>query len=144
MFIDALLQFSSSAQALSGAGTVASTDTIDLGQERRLGSGEQMGVVICVTAAMTGTSPTFQCNIQSDDNSGFSSAANVASSATFSTLAVGSRVIIPIPPGVLTERYLRLSYTLGGTTPAVSVKSFVQPLNQIESQASYASGFVIS
>lgn len=144
MIIDALQQFSSSAQALSGAGTVASTDTIDLGVERRIGTGEPMAVVIYATVAMTGTSPTFQCNVQSDDNTGFSSAAVVAASPSFSALALGAKVVIPLPQGALSERYVRLSYTLGGTAPAVSVKAMLQPLNMVDQFNSYASGYTIS
>lgn len=144
MIIDALQQFSGSSQALSGAGSVASTDVIDLGQERRIGNGEPMQIVVVATVALAGTSPTLQVTLQSDDNSGFASPASVAQSASLSALAAGGRVVVPVPQGALNERYIRLNYTLGGTSPSVTVKAFLQPVNMTDAFAGYPSGYVIS
>lgn len=133
----------SDAQALTA--TAASTNLIDHGPgaERRLGSGEPMAVVITVDVALAGTSPTFQATLQSDDAAGFGSAATVAQSQSYSALAAGAKVVIPIPPGVATERYTRLNYTLGGTTPTITVTAFLMPMSMIQNDAVYADGFAI-
>ncbi len=132
----------SDAQALSA--TAASTNIIDLGVERRIGSGEPMVVVITVDVALAGTTPTFVATLQSDDNSGFASAATVAATPSYSALAVGRRLYLSVPPDLNTERYLRLNYTLGGTTPTVTVTSFLQPASMINTDYQYPDALTIS
>lgn len=143
MILDAQHLYSD-AQALSGTGA-ASTNLIDHGPgaERRLGTGEPMAVVITVDTAMAGTSPTFQATLQSDDAAGFASAATVAQSKSYTALAAGAKIVIPIPPGDATERYTRLNYVLGGTTPTVTVTAALQPMSMIQNDAVYADGFAI-
>jgi hypothetical protein len=51
---------------------------------------------------------------------------------------------VPVPQGALNERYIRLNYTLGGTSPSVTVKAFLQPVNMTDAFAGYPSGYVIS
>lgn len=143
MFRDKLNEYSD-AQALTA--TAASTNVIDHGPgtERRLGTGEPMAAVISVDVALAGTSPTFQATLQSDDAAAFGSAATVAESAQYSALAAGAKVIIPIPPGQATERFTRLNYTLGGTTPTITVTAHLVPMSMIENYAAYADGFAIT
>lgn len=133
----------SDAQALTA--TAASTNLIDHGPgaERRLGTGEPMAVVIAVDVALAGTSPTFQATLQSDDAAAFGSPTTVAQSKSYTALAAGAKIVIPIPPGDATERYTRLNYTLGGTTPTVTVTAFLQPMSMIQNDAVYADGFAI-
>lgn len=144
MIIDSQNLFSD-AQALSATG--ASTNLIDLGAERRIGSGEPMAAVVTVDVALAGTSPTFAVTVQSDDNSGFSSAATVVTSATISGAAnapAGAKFVVPLPSGFATERYIRLNYTLGGTTPTITVTAFLQPMSMIQNDAYYADALTIS
>jgi len=91
MYVDRENLFSN-AQALTV--TAASTDIIDLGQERRLGVGEPMCVVIGCDVAMGGTTPTMIATLQSDDNAGFSSATSVVVSPTFSSFAAGAKYVV--------------------------------------------------
>ena len=143
MIYDAQNQYSN-AQALSGTGGV-STNLIDHGAaERRLGSGEPMGVGITVDVALAGTTPTFVATLQSDDEVAFPSPGTVAQSPTYSALAAGARVIVPLPPGQATEQFTRLNYTLGGTTPTITVTAFLSPLSFLGSWAAYADGFNIT
>jgi hypothetical protein len=141
MYVDRENLFSN-AQALTA--TAASTDLIDLGQERRLGIGEPMCVVIGCDVAMGGTSPTMIATLQSDDNAGFSSATTVVVSPTFSAFAAGAKYVLPIPPGTATERYLRINYTMGGTSPTITVTTHLQPMSMVQNDAVYPDGFVIS
>lgn len=132
----------SDAQALTA--TAASTDFIDLGQERRLGVGEPMAVVISCDVAMGGTTPTLVATLQSDDNTSFSSAASVVVSPTFSSFAAGAKYVLPIPPGVATERYVRVNYTLGGTSPTITVTTALVPMSLVQNDYVYPDGFTIS
>jgi hypothetical protein len=121
MVIDDRLEFDD-ARALTA--TAASTDAVDMSQERRIGQGQTMYVVVSVDVALAGTSPTFAVSIQTDDNSSFSSAATIETSQTFSSLPVGTVIVLPVPYG-LTERFMRVNYTLGGTTPTITVSSWL-------------------
>ncbi|HXF44853.1 MAG TPA: hypothetical protein VNK91_01925 [Burkholderiaceae bacterium] len=133
----------SDAQALTA--TAVSTNVIDHGAtERRLGSGEPMGVLITVDVALAGTTPTFQVTLQSDSADTFPSPATVAQTETFSTLAAGAQIVLPVPPRKATERFTRLNYTLGGTTPTITVTAALMPLSMIPTDAIYPDGFAIT
>ena len=105
-----------------------------------------MCVVITVDVAAGGTSPTLQATLQSDDNSSFSSAASVVAGPTLAAAAMtkGAKFFLPIPPGTLTERYLRMNYTVGGTSPTVTVTAEIQPMSMIQSEAYYKRGYTVS
>jgi hypothetical protein len=122
MIIDKLLEFSR-AQALTA--TAASTDTVDFGSDRDIGPGEPMWIVITSGAAPGGTSPTIAISVETDDNTGFSSAATLVTHPTLAAAAfgAGTRVVIPMP--LTNERYLRMKYTLGGTDPTFTVSAFL-------------------
>jgi hypothetical protein len=143
MYIDRQNKFSI-AQALTA--TAVSTDVIDLGADRNIGIGEPMAVVLNVDVAAGGTSPTLVFAIQADDNVGFSSAATIASSATLTgaQLVAGAQFVLPVPPDLTTERFIRVNYTVGGTSPTVTVSCQLQPMNMIQNYVSYPDGFTIS
>jgi hypothetical protein len=120
MLIDKLLRFSTS-QALSGASGTASTDILDLGADRDFTALGRPLYVVVVVEASGGTSPTLQVILQTDDNSSFSSA-----TALYTGPAVAQTTkiqIIPFPHE--NERYLRLAYTQGGTSPTATVSAFI-------------------
>ena len=143
MYIDRQNKVSIS-QALTA--TAASTDLIDLGSDRNIGVGEPMAFVVNVDVAAGGTSPTLAVAIQTDDNASFSSATTVASSATLAAaqLVAGAQFVIPVPPDLSMERFVRLNYTLGGTSPTVTVSAQLQPMNMIQNYSSYPDGYIIS
>lgn len=73
----------------------------------------------------TGTSATVDMKVQSDDNSGFSSATDVTSAAITQVTAVESadntlRVLV-VDLKKVSERYIRSSITTGGTVTSVPV-----------------------
>lgn len=149
MIQDALLQFSD-AQALTA--TAASTNTIDLfpnanGQNTNIAEGEPMCVMIApsVSADATTGDETYAVAIQTDDNTGFGSPTTLATvSIPAAALKAGATpVFIGLPSG-LYERYLRLNYTLGGTTPSVTLDAFLCPLSAVAKYSKYyKSGFTI-
>ncbi|MDR8077840.1 hypothetical protein KPA96_19480 [Burkholderia cenocepacia] len=123
MYIDSLLEFSR-AQALSASG--ASTNIIDLGSDRDIGPGRPLWVVVAVAVAADNTTgdETYSIALQTDDNAAFSSPTTIATVApAAASLPAGARLVIGMP--FANERYLRLNYTLGGTTPSVTLNAFL-------------------
>lgn len=144
MILDAQLQFSD-AQALTS--TAASTNLIDLGIDRNIGIGEEMAVllVVDVAADAANSDETYVAAIQADDNASFSSAVTVASITITRGDAAGTKYAAILPKDLTTERYMRVNYTLGGTSPSVTVTSFLVPANNIDAaDAYYASGYTVS
>ena len=70
MLIDYNLQMS---DAQSVTADAASTNVIDLGSDRDIGPGEEMKIALNFDVAMGGSSPTLAVQVQTDDNSSFSS-----------------------------------------------------------------------
>lgn len=135
----------SDAQALTG--TAASTNLIDHLAAGHMGSGEPMALVLDVDVAADTASgnETYVVTLQTDDNSGFSSAATVATATIAgSALTAGSQHVLPIPPGVNVERYTRVNYTLGGTTPSVTLTARLAPMSTIATPNEYPDGITIS
>ncbi len=120
MYIDKDLQFSD-AQALTS--TAASTNLIDLGSDRNIGGGETKWIVVSCDVALAGTSPTLDVALQTDDNASFSSATDIVASVQKTAMAVGDKIVLAVP--YENERYLRLNYTMGGTTPTASVTAWL-------------------
>jgi hypothetical protein len=141
MFVDAQQLFSD-AQAL--VATAVSTNVLDLSSDRNIGQGEPMAVVINVDVAADVASgdETYQFDVQADDAAAFASpiviarrvfAVTGAPSEPTSRLAADSRVVIPIGSDLSPERALRVNYTLGGTTPSITVTTYLQPMSMIQS-----------
>lgn len=117
-------------QALTA--TAVSTNVIDLGATgtvlkgpaalvRDIGKGRPIEIVIQLTVDSGGTSPTLDVDLQVDDNVGFASATIVQSSTQIAGGVAGDRVSIYYIPEGTNEQYLRLNYTLGGTSPTYTV-----------------------
>jgi hypothetical protein len=144
MLLDAQLQFSA-AQALTA--TAVSTNVIDLGAVRQIGVGEPLSILVCVIVAadFTTANETYQIDIQTDDNSAFSSATTLSSTIlTAAQLTLGAVRAIAVPRYNM-ERYLRLNYTLGGTTPTVTLSTWLQPTGMIsELPTQYADAITIT
>lgn len=78
--------------------------------------GKDLEVDVLV-GAVTGTSPTLSVAIQtSPDNSTFTTQSTISLVSGSANLSAQASVIVPP-----THRYVRLSYTAGGTTPSFTV-----------------------
>lgn len=121
MYIDKTLRFSAS-QALSGASGTASTDVIDLGGDRDITALGNPVYLVVVVEASGGTSPTLQVVLQTDDNSSFSSPTAIYTGPALAQ-ATNRAQVIPFPH--TNERYLRVAYTQGGTSPTATVSAFI-------------------
>jgi hypothetical protein len=120
MLIDYNLQFS---DAQSVTADAASTNIIDLGSDRDIGPGEDMKIVVSFDVAMGGSSPTLAVQVQTDDNAGFSSASTIATSRTIAAAAIGHTLVMGMPD--TNERYLRLNYDVGGSSPTMTVSAAI-------------------
>lgn len=134
----------SDAQALTV--TAASTNYIDHLSDRNLGIGEPLAVQITLDVAATDddSDETYSFAIQTDDNSSFSSATTLGTITVTRGAAAGAKYVFLIPMDTQFERYSRIYYTLGGTTPTVTVTSALVPAKMIQQKADYASGFTVS
>lgn len=121
MIIDKRMQVSSS-QALTA--TAASTDVIDLGSDRDIGPGRSMWLVVVAKTGLGGTSPTLAVSVETDDNSGFSSAATLLTGPTLAAAAFATGQIHVLPMPMTNERYIRAKFTLGGTSPTATVDAW--------------------
>jgi len=118
MIIDYNLQVSD-AQALTA--DAASTNVIDLLSDRDIGVGEELKIVTTLDVDMGGTSPTLAIQVQSSsDNSTFTT---VQTSRTVSAGSAGDSVVMGLPD--INDRYIRLYYDLGGTSPTATVTSSI-------------------
>ncbi len=87
------------------------------GTGRQLGAtatGQSLLVSIHVLS-LTGTSPTIDLTVESDDNSGFTTAATVHNTGAIST-PTGTIVTVA---GPITDDWYRVTWTLGGTSPVI-------------------------
>lgn len=129
----------SDGQALTA--TAASTNTIDLGATstvlgapsalvRDIGKGVRIPVVVSLDVDSGGTSPTIDVDLEVDDNDAFSSATVVASSQQLAGGSAGDRITLYWVPEGTNERYLRVNYTLGGTSPTYTVTAAIVAADQ--------------
>lgn len=143
MIFDVLNQVSD-AQSLTA--TALSDKSIDLGNvtvKRRVGTGEPMtwAVQVDVAADHTTGNETYQVDVVQSDNADLSSADVLESQViSYADLTAGAVRYIDMPVKTPTKRYIGLQYTLGGTTPTITVTAFLQPRNMIEARNDYAIG----
>lgn len=144
-FRDALLQLCS-AQAFSA--DAVSENTIDLSVAGRdIAEGEPMGIGIevKVAAAVDDGDETYEFQAIEDGDAALGSPTVLSLiQPGRATLTLGSRHILPIPPGKITERYLGLNFNGGGTTPTITVDAFLAPISFLGGWKAYADGFSIT
>lgn len=143
MFLDAQQLFSD-AQAVTTSD--ASTNYIDLQVDGNLGIGEPMAVVVVVDVALSdgNADETYVIEVEADDNTSFSSAATIATKTATRGDAAGTKYVLGIPADSSAERYIRVSYTHGGTSPTGTYTAFLQPQRLIQNDVNYPKGYVIS
>lgn len=134
----------SDAQALTA--TANSTDYYNSGSAYDWSRGQAMGVLVTVGVAADFTTgdETYQFQVETDDNTSFSSATVIADkTVAAANLTAGDKVILPFHGDA--EQYVRVAYTLGGTTPSVTVTAEVKPLADIATETSnLPSGYTVS
>lgn len=113
MILDKQLEFSD-AQAITA--TAASTNLVDFGHAKDVSFGEPLEMLIKVIEVFDNLT-SLKVDVEVDDNASFSSATVIGSSTQLlAALTAGAEFPINfVPTG--TERYMRLNYTVVGTTP---------------------------
>lgn len=109
----------SRAQALTV--TANSTDYIDMGANRSLGAGQEVIPFVDISA-VGGTAPTLTVAFVGADDTGFSTnkitidsvTPTLVSGTPFGFVRMSARVHLP-------KRYYRFEYTLGGTSPTMTI-----------------------
>ena len=112
--------------------TAPSTNIIDLGAPgtvlggpaaltRDVGPGRPIAILVQLRIAATGTSPTLVATLEMDTTAAFSSTTIIATAPTIAGGEAGQRVGLFYLPEGITERFLRLLYTTGGTTPSYDI-----------------------
>lgn len=102
---------------LLGPGTIVTTTGTQASvQAGAVGSGLGLYATLHLLSVAGTSSPTLTVKVQSDDNSGMTSATDVI---TFTAMtAVGSQILRAAGP--ITDSYFRVSYTVSGTNPQFS------------------------
>lgn len=98
---------------LHPANTTETGNGTGTGQQLGAASASQSVVIAVNVTAMSGTSPSLDITVESDDNAGFSSAATVLNTGAITTASSSLTVVA----GPVTDDYYRITWTLGGTTP---------------------------
>lgn len=113
MLLDQQALFSA-AQAITA--TAASTNVIDTGSNKDVGKYGDIPLLIQVVEGFNNLT-SLTVTVQTDDNSAFSSAAEVLSmTIPLASLVLGYKSpVITLPMKM--ERYIRLNYTVTGTAP---------------------------
>lgn len=143
MYIDSQLLFSD-AQAVTS--TAASTNSVNFGFDGNIGIGEPMAVVVVVDVALDAAdgNETYVISLEADDNDAFSSAATIASYTATRGDAAGTKYVLHVPADTSAEKYLRVKYTHGGTSPTGTYTAFLIPLSMVQNNVVYPDGFTIS
>ncbi len=131
------------AQAFTGS--AASTDVVKVG--KNLGLGEPMVVVVTVDVAAKSSDndETYTVKLQTDDDSSFGSATDIGETVTITRgAAIGTRKLLPVPPNVNADTWLRVYATLGGTNPTVSLTARLYPQSMVPQEVTYPAGNTIS
>jgi hypothetical protein len=127
MILDALLKFSENQVLATGA--AFGTNVVDLGTVRDIGVGEPMAVTLGVDVLAV-ASGTYQVEVVQSNDPALAGAESVVSRTILAPLlTAGALFTLEIPQNAITKQYLGVRYTLGGTSPAVTVTAFLQPHN---------------
>lgn len=144
MYVDAQLLFSD-AQAVTAA--AASTNYLDLGVARDLGTGEDLYLVTVCDVAMTdsGSDSTLAVYLYGDSTTTFTPDGSDLMYTFSATSAAGTVKYAKLDPGAaaLQYRYLEVYYSpANGNLSTGSFTTFIT--NNIQKYVSYANGYTIS
>ena len=144
MILDAQLQFSDEQAVTAAAG---STNTIDLGEVRDIGTGESLYVVVVCTTEMgdTGSDSTLDVALEGDSTTSFTPDGTQDLFTFPQGSAAGTVKIAKLDPGAapLQYRYIRLKYTpANGDLNAGAFSAYLT--KDIQRYVAYADNITIS
>lgn len=101
-------------------------------------------ITVRVKADATTGDETYAAQLQMDDNVAFSSPTSVGPSISMPrTDPAGKKYVLFLPPDVVLEEFLRVNFTLGGTTPIITVDAELVPWFDIQNDAYNADAITI-
>lgn len=115
-----------------------------------ISTGEPMAILFTVVVAADHTTgdETYQFAVVQSANADLSASDTIVETVvaylTAAKLVAGYQFALPIPPNLVTKRYLGANYTLAGTTPSVTVSAAIVPLKMVPATAVYPKNFTIS
>jgi hypothetical protein len=128
----------SSAQTLTASGP--STNFINHRVPGVVAQGKQMLARVVLKAAPDAGNgdETYKVKIQTDDNTSFSSPTDLTPDFDIPrTAKKGDKFDVALPKNAKVEKYTRLFYTLGGTTPSLQVDAWLTDSDSVESWQAY-------
>ena len=148
MILDKLLQLSN-AQAVTDADAY-STNTFDCGDvtpKRQIGDGEPLAICIVVTTAAGNSGGSFTNTfdfiaVQSVNANLSSHDEMVKRRIPAAELVVGAVVVLDIPIGRPTKRYIGARYELG-TGDTITVSAYIIPRSFVPAFIAYANGYAV-
>lgn len=150
MILDAQNLFSDAQTPTTGTSSgngVVSTNVIDLGVERRFGTGQPVYCVVQLDVALsdTGSNSALTATLFSDTAAAMDDTPTSRQViGTFSAAAAaGSRLVAIVAPEILNERYVALFYsTTNGDLGGGAITAYLT--TNIQAYTSYADGITIS
>lgn len=138
MIIDAQLALSS-AQTLTASGN--SQNVLDFGgyQNRNMTDGEGLAVYFNLPVAPA-SGGTYQIQTQGADDAAFTVNVTNGNTVTLNSATdyvPGKKGIVSIPALTTQQRYFRLVYTLGGTSPSITINAYLEPIHMIDRFRTY-------
>lgn len=133
--------------------TAVSTDVIDLSADRNLGIGEAMSILFLIAAAakISAADETYSFELETSVDEAFTTPISVVkrdftTAQATADLLINAQVVLAIPQDTRCERYLRTKVTTGGSSPAVTYTSILQPTHGVgaEVRGGYANNSTIN
>lgn len=147
MFVDAQTLLWDAAALTSDA---ASTNTYDTGAAGNdISVGEPLALVISVdVAASVDGTQTYEFQVIQSASANLGTP-DILAKVSFTTalatslLTAGKIIVVPIPPGSITKRYIG-AYFDGANTPTITVTAWIAPMSMIQRDKVYADAITIS
>jgi hypothetical protein len=150
MYVDAQTTLWDAAALTADA---VSTNAYDMGVDTRdVGIGEPLSAVITVDVAADATTgdETYRFDLIQSTVTALTSPDLLAShivtaaQATAGALAAGTIVVIPVPMGRITKRYLGLQFDGGGTSPTITVTAWITLTSMVSVPKKHPDGITIT
>ena len=128
MFVDSQLLLSDEQDAKAD-GSKVSTNAIDLSVANRdIGAGIPLYAVVIIDAYTPGTNVSLTISVITDNDAALGSPTAIISTPAIAAadISVGRMpIVIPIPPNLITERYLGLNYNCATAATALNITAFI-------------------